>query len=197
MEYIVVEGLPGSGKSTLTKDLAVHSELERIGEIISPNYKEVLIADVKSPTLQYFINSDERKMKLLNRLTNKKPVISDRCHLSTVAYTMCTENEDLIKKVKTWSKFFVKRFRSPDLFIYLDINPKISIKRKRKEKNNPADLWSYKKNLKKTLDFYKEKVVRNKTQKVVVINGLMSYEEVYIKTVEAIKRKFPNISFKN
>ena len=67
-QFVIFEGLPGSGKTTVTRKIARDYKGFRIGEQIAPDFREVLVQDLKNPDVQFFLESDKRKYSLAESL---------------------------------------------------------------------------------------------------------------------------------
>jgi dTMP kinase len=106
-------------------------------------------------------------------------VICDRYFYSTIAY------ESTIFKVdKEWIKSLHEKVRKPDVVIFIDIDPEISLKR---ERSSPNDRLEKVELLKKVRDAYKEMV---NEEKFFVVNGDRSKEEVFNDVKLVISRIF-------
>jgi thymidylate kinase len=175
MTTFVFEGLPGSGKTMLTKDLSKKLGVPRIGEIINKDFNELLPGEVGIVKQSFFLNSDKRKYFLAKKYAFSKIVVMDRGYLSTIAYNLCLGNnaETISKTEKRLSKVY----QDGCIHVYIKINPKISILRKNKTPNDSRDMWSFLDNLRKTSKFYNDRLKGSKNS--FIIDGSLPYKKVY------------------
>jgi len=141
-KFIVFEGIDKSGKHTQAEMLLEHLKKKGIPAIYteepSPDnpagrfVKDWLAGkfELKSGeaiTLLYTADRYEHlKRKILPALAEGKIVISDRYFYSTIAY------ESAIFGVKEeWIRKLHENARKPDLVIFIDIAPEVSLQRKR------------------------------------------------------------------
>jgi len=187
MKLIAFEGLPGSGKTCLSKKVSKSLGICRVGEILDPQENEILPADVPNPSLEYFIDSDERKYLLSERLLAKTSVLMDRSYLSTIAYSLCEEDTGIASRALKWKIKFEQNFRQADLYIFLSLPAEKSLARKNKKKNNPHDLWSWIGNLEKTSAFYKRHLQDDPRINCYVIDASRPYLDVLATTERLVK----------
>ena len=170
----VLEGLPGTGKTTISKKLEEKDGFFRIGEILDGRGAEIEPEASVGRPQEFFLNSDILKYSL-GKQNSKDKIIIDRGPLSTIAYNMCIDGEDnkkLMRKLAALSEKYLKNV----VYIYVRISPTLSVSRKRKGITN-ADMWSFKKNLGKTSRFYDEALCDKKN--VIVVDGSKKINKVY------------------
>lgn len=176
---VVLEGLPGVGKTTLAKRLATEFKGEYIPEIISTD-------KFKPNQDKYYIESEIAKAKKA-AITNKKFCFLDRNHISMLAYNYG-------KKVNYKENIYevlVDRFKKlsePDLYVYLRISD-VSVCNQRKGIEGRNPVWVDIKNLEKIKEYY-ENFFSDKKNKVVVPVDKLSLEEVYKLIVNHLKTNY-------
>ena len=131
-EVVYFEGLPGSGKTSLIKQMAAShpDRFTTVDEYVDPN-------EASSASIQYdqtfFLANDELKYKLARR-SEKPCCLVDRGHLSSVlyslAYTRIRGDRDLPYVVDWYFDRILKDGMLPDRYIYLDISPETSLARR-------------------------------------------------------------------
>lgn len=135
-EIVYFEGLPYSGKTTLTKQIAAEYPdiLTTIDEYIHPE----LLKGVEINDQRVFMENDELKYQVAR--DSGRRCLVDRGHLSTViyshAYNRIKGGRDLLY-VDEW--YFGKILRDrllPDAYVLLDISAQTSLSRK----TSPFDL---------------------------------------------------------
>ncbi|MEM0099547.1 MAG: dTMP kinase [Desulfurococcaceae archaeon] len=134
--FIVLEGIDGSGKTTMAKKLI--ENLSAMGYRASYTYEPTdsdIVTVVKTrykayrdPYIDALTFALDRlihvKSKIKPLLDNGYVVISDRYFYSSVAYqTACGAPMEWVIEVNKWAL-------RPDLAIYLDIDPDLALKRK-------------------------------------------------------------------
>ncbi|MCK5023829.1 MAG: dTMP kinase, partial [Candidatus Aenigmarchaeota archaeon] len=138
-KFVVFEGIDKSGKETQAKMLYDYLHNKGIPVIYTeePNPKNAIgrlikmwlvgKATVTSPesiTLLYTADRYEHLKKVVNPALNVgKNVICDRYFYSTVAYESAIFGMD-----KEWIRTLNKNVRKPDVVIFIDIDPEISLK---------------------------------------------------------------------
>ena len=175
MTLFIFEGLPGSGKTTLTKDLSCNLKANRIGEIIDKNLKEILPSEVGNVKQSFFFNSDKRKYFLASKYSKKRITLMDRGYLSTIVYNLCLNKN--IEKIYKIEKILNKIYSMDCVYIYIKISPETSLSRSNKIPNDSNDMWSFLKNLCKTGKFYDDRLMTNRN--LFIVDGSLSYKKVY------------------
>lgn len=141
-EVIYFEGLPCSGKTTLTRQLSVEypRDVHSIPEYIHP----VLLKEGGSDDQKIFMENDE--LKYYTARQSSLQCLVDRGHLSTILYTHAYNeiraDRDL-KFVDDW--YFgtiIKNSMLPDRYVLFDIPAEISLKR-RKALLNADNMWDH------------------------------------------------------
>lgn len=178
MKVFIFEGLPGSGKTTMSVRLSKELNLKKIGEIIDENYKEVDSSKALGFKQSFYFENDKRKYQLAKRYSKSVNVLVDRGFLSTFAYNSCLDKKAYkSKRLAGIYDFFNKLSNKNVFYIFIEISPETSQKRKiqKKFKNN---LWAYKSNLVKIRNFYK-KEFKKSNLRVIFVDGERDYFTVY------------------
>ncbi|MEN3046259.1 MAG: dTMP kinase [Candidatus Hydrothermales bacterium] len=204
--FITVEGIEGSGKTTLAKSLfnelknkgfPVILTWEPGGTEIGEKIRKVLLysKDLSSWTeLLLFLASRKEHVekKILPALREGKIVISDRFDDSTIAY-QCFGRGLNLRIVKRINKIVTLGLK-PNLTFLLDLEPELSLKRlKRKDRIEREDL-----------DFHKRvrqgylAIAGRAKKRVVVIDGSLNKKKILeialLKVIERLKSKKKFIS---
>jgi len=154
--FIVVEGIDGSGSTTVTNRLAahvasrkrsVHSTCEPSGGPIGSMIRQILSHRIVVPTelgatspgwatmalLFAADRLDHLDAEILPRLREGVVVISDRYDLSSLAYQSATapsEDPEQGKRIVGWIRQLNAKARRPDLTIVLDVRPDVAADRR-------------------------------------------------------------------
>ncbi|MGZ3139938.1 dTMP kinase [Candidatus Phytoplasma solani] len=151
-KFISFEGLDGGGKTTLIKQLKKYLKNQHKKVIICQGLGSSLIG---KPIRNLFLNQSNLSpntrflLSLTNMLQTQEEliipsllkgyiVLIDRWYDSTFAYQSDDINLDYGDKMLT-SKIINHFLIKPNLTIYLDINPKIGLKRKQIQTNHKID----------------------------------------------------------
>lgn len=116
-----LEGLSCSGKSTLLKSIA--------SERYVPVYK-----DWSNPqsSLEYFLNRDEDKLARAKQVSQNSIALVDRGYLSTITFYHVLQEQRQVP-VYPVLQWFIENLGEtlyrPDLYIFVDVEPEVSIKR--------------------------------------------------------------------
>ena len=166
--FIAFEGIDGSGKSTQVKLLAyklekaghkVHLTCEPtgspIGSLIRDIFKHKFEADHRTiaglfiaDRLDHILNKTDG---ILKKLEEGNTVITDRYYFSSYAYQGTHMSLDWVIEANSLSAELLR----PDLNIFIDISPEISMKRLHDRKNG-IELYENLENLNKVRDTYSE-----------------------------------------
>jgi len=199
--FVVIEGIDGAGGETQSKLLIEFLQKNRwqtqfikypdydgpIGLLIHDflHKKYDFPSDVQFSL--YATDMAKDREKILNALKDGKVVIGDRYFTSTLAYESLTKGFGLEKGLE-----FAKLFNLPvpDLVIFLEVNPKTSIKRKFGEKKSLDRHEEDKKLLGKVKESY-HTLIKDKVfaKEWIVVDGEKSIEEVAKKVQEAVISK--------
>lgn len=164
--FIVVEGIDGSGSTTVVSELAshfrskrraVHGTCEPSGGPIGSMIRQILAHRIVIPsewgtappgwaTMALLFASDRLdhlEAEVLPRLRDGVTVISDRYDLSSLAYQSATApagDPTDARPVIAWIRELNREARRPDLTIVLDVRPEIAALR-RKARGGVKELY--------------------------------------------------------
>ena len=182
--FIAFEGIDGSGKSTQVKLLAeklekaglkVYTTCEPtdgpIGKIIRDIFSHKMEADHRTiaglfvaDRLDHLLNKTNG---ILKKLEEGYTVITDRFYFSSYAYQSPHVDQDWVIKANSLSA----DLRRPDLNIYIDISPELSIDRLNKGRES-IELYETLENLQNVRDKYFEIMELLKAEeKVLIVDG--------------------------
>ena len=189
--FIVFEGIDGSGKSTQAKMLKEALERNGIDALLTKEPTDGPIGQIIRKGLRNEMNLSMRTLQLLftadrsyhlentiiPALRRGKVVISDRYFYSTIAYGMLELEKEWLKKINS-------KFLEPDVVLFIDTDPEISLQRlstsgKIKEKFEELD------KLKKVRDNYLE--ISREYKNFYVIDGNRSTEEIHKNILKIIR----------
>ena len=189
--FIVFEGIDGSGKSTQAKMLKEALERNGIDALLTKEPTDGPIGQIIRKGLRNEMNLSMRTLQLLftadrsyhlentiiPALRRGKVVISDRYFYSTIAYGMLELEKEWLKKINS-------KFLEPDVVLFIDTDPEISLQRlstsgKIKEKFEELD------KLKKVRDNYLE--ISREYKNFYVIDGNRSAEEIHKNILKIIR----------
>jgi len=183
-KFIVFEGIDKSGKETQAKMLhdylhgkgipVIYTEEPSPKNVIGRTIKKWLVRQAtitsgEAVTLLYTADRYEHlKNVIIPALNAGKNVICDRYFYSTIAYESAIFGVD-----KEWIRLLHKNVRRPDVVIFIDIDPEISLKR---ERSSPNDRLEKVELLRKVREAYRKMISE---EKFFVVNGDRGKEEVF------------------
>jgi dTMP kinase len=155
--FIVVEGIDGSGSTTVTerltahltsKKMPVHRTCEPSGGPIGALIRQILGHRVVVPSAQGSVSPgfttmallfasdrmDHLEAEVLPRLREGVVVISDRYDLSSLAYQSATapvDDPEQSQRVVGWIRELNRQARRPDFTLVLDVRPEVAAERRR------------------------------------------------------------------
>lgn len=142
-EVVYFEGIPGSGKTTITKLLAqAYPDIAvAIDEYIHPAGD----IEVNPGDQRIFMENDELKYQTARNAA--KTALVDRGHLSTVLYThaqnLIKGNQDLSYVDNWYFGEILANNKLPDAYVLLDIDPETSLLRRRPGLPNWDNMWEH------------------------------------------------------
>lgn len=163
-KYIVIEGIDGAGKTTisniLVKELKNSITIKEpsnseIGEFIrnSLENKKEFMKNYIISSLLFFADRIQLKEKIKKLREEYDYIISDRCFLSTYAYQNALIKNEEEKKI--FNKIFnilLQFVEIPDAIIILDVDVEVALERLKEKKKS---IYEEKEFLKKVLDNYR------------------------------------------
>lgn len=175
---VAFEGLPGGGKTTISKKLSRYFDGDFVEEIIK-NEKFAPTQD------EYYIESELLKLKKFSR-SYKKIIFFDRSFYSMIAYNYGRKMVGLSHIIKEVEPYLLGT-RKPDLFIYLQINDvSLCNKRKRREVNT-SDVWTREDALNHIKTYY-DNFFAGEPNQITIETDSKSLDEVYSLLIRQIKR---------
>ncbi|WP_428331012.1 dTMP kinase [Mucilaginibacter sp.] len=189
--FIAFEGIDGSGKSTQVKllkekleaaGLKVYTTCEPtdspMGKMIRDVFNHRMEADHRTiaalfvaDRLDHLLNKTNGILKML---ADGYTVITDRYYLSSYAYQSPYMDLDWVIKANSLSADLLR----PDLNIYIDITPEVSIDRLNKGRTS-IELYETLENLQNVSTKYAEiiELLKNE-EKILIIDGNRSVEDI-------------------
>ena len=182
--FIAFEGIDGSGKSTQVKLLTQKLEAEGhkvystfeptdsvIGSLIRKIFSHQMEGDHRTiaglfvaDRLDHLLNS---QYGILKKLEEGYTIITDRYYFSSYAYHGAHMDMDWVIQANALSAGLLR----PDLNIFIDISPEVSMQRISKGREN-IEMYETLENLKKVQQLYFEAFEKLKSEeKVCIING--------------------------
>ena len=189
--FIALEGIDGSGKSTQVNLLAEKLKAEghkvyttceptdsTYGKLIRQIFKsekeashEVIAALFLADRLEHIGNKENG---LLKKLQQGFTVITDRYYFSSYAYHGVHMDMQWVIQANS----ICAKLLRPDLNLYIDVDPKISMERIRKNRTD-TELYETLDNLQKVASKYKEAFTsQNSTEHIISVNGNQPAQEI-------------------
>ena len=189
--FIAFEGIDGSGKSTQLKLLAkyltqqghkVYTTFEptdsRIGTMIRDIFNHRMEGDQRviatlfaADRLHHLLNNTDG---ILKKLAEGYTVITDRYYLSSYAYHSVYVDMDWVIQANSMSADLLR----PDLNIYIDISPEVSMERLRKGRE-AMEMYETLDHQVKVYQKYEEAMERVKNvEKIVRVDGNRDAEQI-------------------
>lgn len=189
--FLAFEGIDGSGKSTQVKLLAdklsaaghnVYTTCEPtdgpIGKMIRDIFNHRMEADQRTiaalfvaDRLEHLLNKRDGIMK---KMEEGFTVITDRYYFSSYAYHSVHVDMDWVIESNKQSAQLLR----PDLNIYIDIAPEVSMERIKKGRDS-VEMYETLENQKKVYAKYAEAFEREKnSEKILTVKGNQSVEKI-------------------
>ncbi|WP_373438357.1 dTMP kinase [Metamycoplasma equirhinis] len=203
-KFIVIEGMDGSGKTTILKKFrdelncknmidnfvftrepgsAFSKEAEKIRELILENENSF------SPMVDALLFATSRRINLEKgiwpALENNKHVISDRYWTSSFVYQGILGGVGL-GNVKTLNEIATNNTK-PDLIIFFDLEPEISVERITKNRDFTDRLETSDVNYYKKLRAAYKQIISKNTNDYRIIDANCSIDELYKKFITILK----------
>jgi len=200
MPFIVIEGLDGAGSQTQTDLLKEVFKMNKVpfSFVKSPDYKhpvgnlfyDYLKGKFDLTTEQVFLLCTMDVLnsvpKIKKGLKENQFVLADRYITSTLAYRDA-KGFPMSKGLKLIE---LLDFPKADLIIFLDIDPKTSMKRKMEEKGN-LDIHEQDADyLRKVRESYRKEIDKNIMGKWIVVDGEKNIPTVNKEILKIIKKRF-------
>lgn len=207
-QYIVLEGIDGSGKTTQIEKLYEYftSKGKEVVRTREPRKDEGLIGEliqkilngktkVPSVAIQYLFSADRgmHHAELIEpALKSGKIVISDRCFWSAVPYGVLDIQEDFDDNTAKYilvSQSILSmyhQFIAPDKTIYLDVPVERAMDRLSK-KPHEKEIYEETKKILKAKEGY-DWLLREFPKEFTVINGARNVEEVFGEIIEEVSK---------
>ena len=189
--FIAFEGIDGSGKSTQVKLLAeyliqkghkVYTTFEptdsRIGTMIRDIFNHRMEGDQRviaslfaADRLHHLLNNTDG---ILKKISEGYTVITDRYYLSSYAYHSVYVDMDWVIQANSMSADLLR----PDLNIYIDISPEVSMERLRKGRD-AMEMYETLDHQVKVYQKYEEAMEKVKNEEQIVrVAGSRSVEQI-------------------
>ena len=199
--FIALEGIDGSGKSTQAKLLAerfgamghkVYTTCEPtkgpIGKMIREIFNHRMEGDQRTiaalfvaDRLEHLLNQQNGMVKMMK---DGYTVITDRYYFSSYAYHGVHVDMDWVIESNKLSAEILR----PDLNIYIDISPEVSIERIKKDRNS-VEMYETLENQKLVYSKYAEAFERQKAiEKILAVNGNRPIEKISEEIWKAVQR---------
>ena len=182
--FIVLEGIDGCGKSTQAKLLynwlsEKHDAIltkeptgNRIGKLIREILSGSISVDPKTLALLFTADRYEHlENEVIPALNDNKIVVCERYYFSTIAYQMAQGLD------REWIEDLNKFALKPDISIFIDVPPKIAVKR-----TKTGEIFE-------TLEFLKKIYENYLNFDLIRINGKQDVDKVFEDIKKIIKNK--------
>lgn len=193
-KYIAIEGIDGSGKTTIC-DILV-KELKNSILIKEPSYNEIgkfirnslenkeeYMKDFLISTLLFFADRIYLKKEIRKLKEKYDYIISDRCFLSTYTYqNALIKNKEEKKKFNKIFNFLLQNIEIPDAIIILDVDVDVAVKRLKEKKKS---IYEEKNFLEKVLENYRN--FKLELKNIYLIDANRSIEEVKNDVIKVIQ----------
>lgn len=198
--FIVFEGIDGSGKSTQAKLLKerlvkegykIYSTFEPtdspIGSLIRNIFSRRIISDNRAIAALFVADRIDHLLNpvngILKKLEEGYTVVCDRYYFSSYAYHADDLSLDWLVEANSISQNLLK----PDINIYIDIAPEVSMDRLNRDRSS-LEIFENLENLRKVRRKYHEAFhYLKEVEKVSIIDGSRSIEEVSSDIFEKVK----------
>lgn len=199
-KFISLEGPDGSGKSTIMEKIKNYLEDNKIdylhtrepgGSKIGEDIRKIILdeknTDMSAQTealLYAASRSQHVKEKIRPSLEKGDHVFCERFVLSSLAYQGIGRGLG-VEEVKKINDFATGNL-SPDLILFFDISPEITLERKTKSGGDRLEQAG--------LDFHQEvykgykSLIESYPENIVIIDASKKVEEVYRETIKAIEK---------
>ena len=133
---------------------------------------------------------DHIETEIVPTLTEGGVVISDRYDASSLAYQSVTSGTAPGSAVE-WIRHINRYARRPDLTIVLDVPPEVAASR-RVERGEADQLYEQNEVQRALVTFYRELARHIPNDRVVVVDGSATLDEVHERVVEVYRAAFPS-----
>lgn len=184
---IILEGLPGVGKTTIAKKLAKKFKGILILQIFT-KFPQNYINFPPDKKERFFMKNDLEKYKKASEVLKRKElVIMDRGVFSTLVYNYAFtqfKKTNIYEKILNWYKKNKNTFNLPQIIFLLETSIENSLKRKGRlipKKSEKNSLWVNPYFLKKMEIFYKDELIKfkNRNIQIIKINSDQSLEKTF------------------
>jgi dTMP kinase len=198
--FIAFEGIDGSGKSTQVKLLAqaltqqghkVYTTHEPtsgpIGKMIRDIFshrmegsQHTIAALFAADRLEHLVNKTDG---ILKKLGEGYTVITDRYYFSSYAYHSVHVDMDWVIEMNSEATKLLR----PDLNIYIDISPEVSMQRIQRNRNS-VEMYETLENQKQVYAMYEKAFKREENhEKIFRVNGDQASEKIALEILEGIR----------
>ncbi len=194
-KFIVFEGLDGAGTTTQSKILANTLNKQGKPSILTKEPSDRTIGKLIRQFLKGNFSFEEETMALLfaadrldhihnvirPNINSGKNVISDRYFISSMAYQSVKVDTDFVNRVNNYHL-------KPDLTILIDIDPVISLERKKSQPREAYEKLDFQKKVRENYLLFADryKIEHN----VIIIDGSLPLEKVTKKVKDLICNSF-------